>query len=284
MVWSFEGRELVLADVSSHQLLRYRPDGSRLSVVGTPSSYTKEFKPTQVHATPEGFVVRSSAYDWIWLNRDFKATRSSTQGTPPRFSLINETWLGPNLAGFGSLRREDGSWTWGFIQVGLTPAPKILKVVKEVSYQSKGGDLALVLNTVSATAGESAYALQFDEPSYLLNLRTGQRLKAFPPGFERLPKLPKDEGQDSAGGRVRVADASTLPIALYGRGAFLYLLTREQQPQKKPLWRLHRIDPKKDVLVDSVVLPTTATYLELAPGPTSWAILEESRGASAMLK
>jgi hypothetical protein len=109
-------------------------------------------------------------------------------------------------------------------------------------------------------------------------------LKAFPSGFERLPKLPKDGGEDAAGGRLRVVDASTLPVALYGHGAYLYLLTREQQPQKKPLWRLHRIDPKKDVLLDSVILPSTATYLELAPGPASWAILEESRGATAFLK
>jgi hypothetical protein len=156
--------------------------------------------------------------------------------------------------------------------------------LKEVSYQTKGGDLALVLNTASAAAGETPYALEFGEPSHLLNLRTGQRLKAFPPGFERLPKLPQIGGEEESRGRLRVIDMSTLPVALYGRGAYLYLLTREQQPQKKPLWRLHRIDPKKDVLLDSVVLPTTATYLELAPGPASWAILEESRGASAFLQ
>jgi hypothetical protein len=158
MIWSFDGRELAMTDVTSHQLLRYRPDGSRLGIVGAPSTYTKEFKPTQLHATPEGFLVRSSAYDWIWFDRDFKATRSSTQGFPPRFSLINEASMGQDLAGFGSFPKKDGNWTWAFVQVGLKPAPKITKVVKEISYQSKGGDLALVLNTVSATAGETPYA------------------------------------------------------------------------------------------------------------------------------
>jgi hypothetical protein len=285
MAWSFDGQVLVMTDVASHQMLRYRP--LRLSAVGPPPSYTKEFKPSQVHATPEGFVVRSSAYDWIWFTRDFKPTqRSSSQDIPARFALINEAWLGlNNLAGFGSFRKDDGSWSWGFLQVSVAgPAPKVLKVVKEVSYQTKGGDLALVLTDVSAAAGETPYALQFDEPSYLLNLRTGQPLKAFPPGFEHLPKLPKNDGEASARGRVRMADSSTLPIALYGRGEYLYLLTREHQPQRKALWRLHRIDPRKDALLDSVILPTSATYLELAPGPTFWAILEESRGASAMLK
>jgi hypothetical protein len=123
-------------------MLRYRSDGSRLSVVEPPSSYRKEFKPSKLHATPEGFVVRSSAYDWIWFDRDFKpAQRSSSQEGAARFALISEAWLGRNsLAGFGSFRRDDLSLSWGFLQVDVAgPAPKILKVVKEVSYQTKGG-------------------------------------------------------------------------------------------------------------------------------------------------
>jgi hypothetical protein len=285
MVWSLDGRELVLTDVSAHQLLRYRPEGSFVGTVEKPSFFKWEFRPTQVHTTPDGFLVRSIGYDWIWFDRSFKPLRSVTQDRPPKFALIHETQVGKNeLAGYGTFRKGDGDWSFGFLQVALTPALKVLKVVTEISYQSKGGDLSTVSSSLIATAGDVPYALQFDEPSFILNLRNGQRLKAFPPGFERLPVLPKNEGEISAAGRVRVVEASTLPAALYGRGAFLYLLTREQQPQKKPVWRLHRIDPKKDALLGSVILPTSATYLELAPGPNTWAILEESRGATAKLK
>ncbi|HEX4497834.1 MAG TPA: hypothetical protein VIE43_19325, partial [Thermoanaerobaculia bacterium] len=44
------------------------------------------------------------------------------------------------------------------------------------------------------------------------------------------------------------------------------------------------IDPKKDAVTGSVILPSSATYLELAPGPSVWAILEESRRATGMLQ
>jgi hypothetical protein len=285
MVWSLDGRELVIADVSTHQLLRYGPDGSLLGSVDKPPFVRGDFKPILVHATQEGFLVCNSAYEWIWLDRGFKPLRSVAQGLPPKFALISEALAGHDeLAGFGTFRKEDGSWSFGFLQVKLAPAPKVFKVVQEISYESKGGNLSSILSPLVAEAGEIPYGLQLGEPSSILNLRSGQRLKAFPPGFERLPMLPKNEGEVSAASRVRVVDASTLPVALYGRGAFLYLLTKEQQPQKKPVWRLHRIDPKKDALLGSVVLPTSATYLELAPGPSAWAILEESRGATAMLK
>jgi hypothetical protein len=283
MVWSLDGRELAMTDVATHQLLRYRPEGSLLSAVAKPPFVQGEFKPTQVHALPDGFLVRNSAYDWIWFDRAFKPLRSATQGLPPRFALINEAVAGNDrLAGFGTVRKEDGSWTLGVLEVGLAPTPKVLRIVREIPYSSKGGDLASLLTTVTAIATGDPFALQFDEPSFLLNLRSGQRLKAFPPGFERLPALPKNAGEDSTAGRAQVVDASTLPIALYGRGDFLYLLTKEQKPGGRPLWRLHRIDPKKDAVTGSVILPSSATYLELAPGPSVWAILEESRRATGM--
>src|SRR5205085_7051709 len=128
---------------------------------------------------------------------------------------------------------------------------------------------------VSALASGSPYALRFDEPSYILDARNARRLNAFPRGFDRLPSLPKNTGEDSAVPRARMIEAATIPVALYGRGTFLYLLTR--QPQAKgTLWRLHRIDPKKDTILGSTTLPTSAANLVLAPGPASWAVLEES--------
>jgi hypothetical protein len=285
MVWSLDGRELALTDISTHQLLRYGMDGSFLGAVEKPSFLKGDFKPIQVQATPEGFLVCTSGHEWVWFDRGFKPLRSIAHDLPPKFAVVNAAWEGHDrLAGFGTFRGEDGSWSFGFLQVALTPTPKVLKVVQEIPYPSKGGDLSTIVGPLTATAGDTPYALQLGEPSTLLNLRSGQRLKAFPQGFERLPTLPKNGGEDTAEARDRVVDASTLPVALYGRGAFLYLLTKEQLPQKKPLWRLHRIDPKKDAVLDSVILPTSATYLQLAPGPSVWAILEESRKASHWLQ
>ena len=153
MVWSLDDRELVLTDVSAHQLVRYGPEGSLLGSVEKPSFIKGDFKPTQVHAIPEGFLVHNSGYDWIWFDRGFKPLRSVVQGLPPRFALVHETLAGKDeLAGFGTFRKEDGSWSFGFLQVTLAPVLKVLKVVEEISYQSKGGDLSSVSSTLTATA------------------------------------------------------------------------------------------------------------------------------------
>ena len=69
---------------------------------------------------------------------------------------------------------------------------KVVKVMKEISYKTKGGDLSSMLIPLVAKAGEVPYALELGEPSSILNLHSGQRLKAFPPGFEQLPRVAEE--------------------------------------------------------------------------------------------
>ncbi|HEY4564798.1 MAG TPA: hypothetical protein VIJ36_17575, partial [Thermoanaerobaculia bacterium] len=51
--------------------------------------------------------------------------------------------------------------------------------------------------------------------------------------------------------------------------------TRRPASDGKAIWELHRIDPVKDVVSGTVILPTSASELVLAPGKESWAILEK---------
>lgn len=276
MTWSLDGRELILTDGEKHELIRYTPEGRLIGKVEKPSFLGGDYKPAQVHPTANGFLVRNGAYDWIWLDRDFKPLRSVGPSLP-KFAVINEVLVREDqLAGFGSFRKEDGSWGFGILQVRLSPRLGLEKVVEEVPYASKGGDLNSASVFISALASGSAYALRFEEPSYLLDVGKGRRLKAFPQGFDRLPSLPRNTGEDATVPRARVLEASTIPVALYGRGPFLYLLTRQPRAPSKTLWRLHRIDPGKDTILDSFTLPTEAANLGLASGPAFWAILEES--------
>ncbi len=72
----------------------------------------------------------------------------------------------------------------------------------------------------------------------------------------------------------KALEHSTSAVALYGRGAYLYLLTRKASGQG-PLWQLWQIDPQRDTIVRSMTLPTRANHLLLAPGPISWAVIEK---------
>jgi hypothetical protein len=257
-------------------MLRYTSEGRLLGAVEKPAFVQGEFKPTQIHPTPNGFVVRNSAYDWIWFDRNLKPLRQ-VGSSLPKFDLIYEALQGDSqLAGYGAFRKEDGSWGMGILQVRLSPSLALDKVVEEIPYASNGGNLTSFYLTVAASASGDPYFLRFDEPSYILDVKRGRRLKAFPPGFEHLPQLPKNTGEDSTVSRAKTVETSKLPVALYGRGAFLYLLTRQAQPQGKTLWQLHRIDPTKDALTSTFTIPSTAGNLKLAPGPDSWTILEES--------
>ena len=181
---------------------------------------------------------------------------------------------GDEVVGFGTARQPDNTWTFGIQRAKLSPLQRV-KTTEEMRLDSKAGTLYTTLSPEVALANGNPYVLRFDEPSYLLDVRTHQRLKAFPQGFDHLPTLPPITGPDSDVPRDRVLQKSAMPVALYGSGAYLFVLTRRPASGGKALWELHRIDPVKDVMTGSVILPTSAADLTLAPGRESWAILEK---------
>ena len=69
-------------------------------------------------------------------------------------------------------------------------------------------------------------------------------------------------------------ERSTSAVRLYGRGNFLYLLTRKPAGQGTS-WQLWQIDPRRDTIVRSLTLPTQANHVYLAPGPLHWAVIEK---------
>lgn len=275
LTWSLDGEEILVTDNFDRSLLRYRKDGRLLGAVTPPAMRHDAFKPTRVHPAPNGFLVQSSAYYWVWFDRGFKPLRHiEREGGPPRLALVDYVPVGGELFGLGTFHKSGPSWEAGILRVRLEPL-ELIEVIEEVSFTSKGGTLYTSLTSMVANAGGEPYMLRLDEPSYIQNIRSRKRLKAFPKGFETLPSLPRNEGPDSTVPRARVIEASSMPFALYGRGAFLYLLTRQVKPVGKTIWQLHRIDPRKDQLLGSVTLPSSASDLRLAPGPEDWAILEK---------
>jgi hypothetical protein len=274
-VWMADGQELAINDVTGGRILRYSKDGRFLGAIGRPENVQGDYKPAQLHATPEGLLVRNRASDWLWLDRQLKPTKKIGQEGPPRFAMVDEVLVGDDVIGFGTRRKADQSWIFGIQRIRLNPL-RPLEIIDEVQLTSKAGTLYTALNSTVAIAGGVPYALRFAEPSYLLNLTTRSRLKAFPAGFEELPVLPAATGPDSDVPRARVLEKAKLPVALYGSGALLYLLTRQPDADGKTVWRLHRIDPVKDRLIGSITLPTSAAKLELAPGKDIWAILEKA--------
>jgi len=275
--WSADGREVVLVDVPGGRLLRYDRDGRFLGSVARPGEGGTEFsKPTQIHATAKGFLLRNSARKWIWLDRAFKSLESVSAMDPegyPVFNLADEVLTGDELAGFGSYQKSRRVWAMGLLRVGLKPLA-VREVVEEIDISSKTGSFHNTLAPLVAQAAGRAYSLRFGEPPYLLGLHPKVRLKAFPAGFASLPALPENQGPQTTAPRQKAIEKSSLPVGLYGSRQFLYLLTHRPEPGGL-LWQLHQIDPVRDKLVRSLTLPTTAHSLVIAPGSETWAVFEK---------
>jgi hypothetical protein len=153
---------------------------------------------------------------------------------------------------------------------------KPIETIEEIAPVSKQGALHRFLGPTVAAAAGVPYALRFAEPSYLLSLRTRERLAAFPPGFGTLPGVPVAAGAEADVPTARALAKSTLPVALYGSSDRLYVLTRQPTAAGKTAWRLHKVNPAKDVLEGSLTLPTMAADLRLVPGRNTWAVLEKA--------
>jgi hypothetical protein len=274
MAWSPNGGELVIGDTLAGRLLRYEKDGRFLGAEGPQKTAFGEYRPTRILTTRTGFLVQSRAYEWFEFDSQFKLLRHLDPGLPLRFAMVDGVLSGDELFGFATFRKPNDTWSFGLQRVKLSPL-QLIQTLEEIPLDSRAGILYTTLLPEVAVAGGNPYALRFDEPSYLLNARTNRRLKAFPKGFDRLPVFPSISGPDATIPREKVMERSTMPVALYGSGTYLFVLTRRPASDGKTIWELHRVDPVKDVVTGSVVLPTSAPDLTLAPGSELWAILEK---------
>jgi hypothetical protein len=282
--WSGDGRQLVLVDAAGSRLLRYT-DGKYSGEVKRPGMGALEFNdPIGLQSIPEGFLLTNYPGRFIWLDRSFQPLRSmdflkikpggKIHQKFESFSLKDPRLTGNSLLGFTILHLDDKPWQ-GFVRGTLNPF-ELTDLIEEVNPKSPEDRLFRLLPPESAPAGNDDYVLRWAQPTYILQVwPQKRRLKAFPPGFEALPTLPEGVGGMAAGPTLyKALEHSTSAAGLYGQGAYLYLLTRKPTGQGT-LWQLWQIDPQRDTIVRSVILPTQTNHVVLAPGPVHWAVIEK---------
>lgn len=153
----------------------------------------------------------------------------------------------------------------------------------------------LPLRSLATTRGElpGVFALRFADRPFIQVLVGGRdkgegggmaRLKAFPDKVKVFPPLPQVTGWGSADGFYAAAEAAEYAAGLYGDGTVLYLLARTVPELGKVSWRLHRIDPRTDSVLDSTELPTRAAHVSLLPGDRHWLLEESSSFADDMFR
>lgn len=284
--WSPDGRELVLLDIVGARLLRYR-DGKPSGIVVSPGRAELEFNdPIDLSTIPGGFLLTNYPGKLIWLDPGFHPSKAldflrvkakihlHEHDNVERFSLNSPRLVSDSVIGFAILHLNDTPWE-GFVRSTLKPF-LLTDLIEEIQPKAPEDRLFRLLGQGTALAAGGDYALRWAQTTYILQLwPQTHRLKAFPAGFEALPKLPEGVG-GMAGGPIlyKALEHSTSADRLYGQGAYLYLLTRKPTGQG-PLWQLWQIDPQRDAVLRSMTLPTHASHILLAPGQVDWAVIEK---------
>jgi hypothetical protein len=224
---------------------------------------------------PGGFLLENPSAKVIWLDSGFRSLRSiefeKVKAGPglhekiTGFGLLSPALHGKDLVSLAILHRDGKPWV-GFVRVSLEPFA-VQELIDEVKQGSEEDRIYRLQGQELAQAAGGIYVLRFGERAYLQRLAPGkQRLQAFPAGFEALPKLDQSLSGASAGPALfKMLEASTTAVKVYGRGGYLYLLTRKPEPGGTR-WQLWQIDPKKDAVVRGLDLPTHANHIYLAPG------------------
>jgi hypothetical protein len=240
--------------------------------------------PTGIISIPEGFLLTNYPGRLIWLDRSFQPLRSVdflkiTHGGKihqklETFNIEDSRQEGNSFLGFSIIHLDGKPWQ-GFLRGALNPF-ELTDLIEEVNPKAPEDRVFRLLGTAAAPAGNGDYVLRWAQPTYILQIwPQKRRLKAFPPGFEALPALPQGVGGMEAGPILyKALERSTSAVGIYGRGAYLYLLTRKPTGQGT-LWQLWQIDPQWDTIVRSMTLPTQSDHVILAPGPVNWAVIEK---------
>lgn len=281
--------EVIVAAYLEGGLWRYDLTGRKIGVIDSGSSGRSPFsQPGLLRPTEKGFIVQNVLWHWIWTDEDFVPLRdvrfeqrsADPDLMPPLVQLATTDfwpWEGDILA-FGFARREgEESAHRHFMKLKIVEGKvKLDRIIESVDAYAPMSRFYSETHPILARTRHGVYGLKFGEPHAILRLDAEGELTAFPREYARTSILPEAPGSPAGSAMLATAlEKMTVPRALFGRDDHLYLLARKPRPRGGTLWELIQIDPEKDRVVRTLLLPTRAPHLRLIPGPERWVLLEQ---------
>ncbi len=278
-VWVAARSALLVVDPREDRLLLYTPTGERVGEMAAPGGLGL----SGIEPVDGGFVVKLVGRRTLGLGADLTPDPEGglelERGAAAGLGSLDSWALGHGqLVAYGTvLDAEGGGVRSGFLAARVVEGvPSAAHLVLPLASEYSGLGWRWV-----SLQGTAAYLLVLDETPRVVELAHGGRLRAlraFPAEFRRLPSLGRAlVGPAGTEARLRELEGLALPLEIFGRGGFLYLLTRKPAPGGQTEWQLHQIDPGADAVTGAVRLPTSAPHLTLVPGEGTWFVVERGR-------
>jgi hypothetical protein len=186
---------------------------------------------------------------------------------------------GGKILAFGDRIRGE-EWTGALMEFKMD-RPDQFKTVHSFSLESTSRNYARLGFPMLASAGGKNYALLIEGSPSIFEVHSGTRrldLKNYPEGFNSFPSIEQKINETTVANVYKGLENAQMPVALYGKGDFLYLLLRRPSAKAgETTWLLAKIDPRKEEVFGPVKLPTNGRHILLSPGNKEWAIIEKDR-------
>lgn len=281
--WIAERGELAVVDPLQNSIFLISPKGKVERFDSSPIvDDPKRFVPATLARVQDGYLLKMVDARTFLLGPDLGRrsevdivhASSSTKGSVGSF--YDSVSLESSLLVYGTvLEPKPGQRRTGFFQVPVKSARDF-----EFLLAHSAADYYLIGHHYITGLGRTGYFLTMGGEAELYEVpaagRQLRKLKALPADYRHVPPFPApSNGAASDEILFKQLEGFKVLVGVYGQGSFVFLLTREPGSSGGTVWKLHKIDPKRDVLVGSVTLPTSTNHLTLVPTKDWWFVFEK---------
>jgi len=287
-----ENNQILIADPKSKELFTLDIKSGKMGEVKIPGGLA----PSSITKIQGGFLVKDRD-DAAILNSNYKMTKEKINlksGGGAALGSLYSNWIasGSTFVGFGSVVNfNPGSTKYppsrrfelGFIEGQVSAETGEFRNIQLLEATEENDPYLLGLPYFSATS-DGLFFVKMTSPrasivrvqNTALGRATLTEIPAFPEDFRNIPDLTtKSSGPVSVAERFEKIEESRMVAGIFGQGKFLYLLTRQPDPEGNGTeWLLHKIDPNESRPLDAVRLPTHASHLSVVAGTDYWHLFE----------
>jgi hypothetical protein len=288
-VFSADGETLLLSDPVSQTLFPFSSDGRAQGKLPPALAKALQDLPPQWIARQDNRLLlglpRSRVVtlgDNYSLKAEETISTSEVKSKKQDLKLLGMyRWqpVGSDILAFSDIEESDQRYASAFVRFPARD-PASFEVLHSIGMLAPMKAFYQLGFPYIASLGGEGYAVLMKNPIEIYRSRNREEWRplsanAVPDGFEQSPELPTYESQEDIIPVMASVEKSKMPVGLYGWKGFLYMLTREPEGQGTR-WTIFKIDPRREEVVGSTLLPTRASQLVVIPGPKRWAIIEKS--------